>query len=315
MTTSNYAINAHAKVNLRLKIVARRDDGYHLLSMLNLIIELADQIELSIETGCTRRVSIEVVGGCGEAWESDPCKNLAARAAQIFLQESSIDANVKITLTKKIPIGAGLGGGSADAAAVLRLLAAVFGPPSRTAVGQRSIEQLALDLGADVPYLLDGRMAIVLGIGEKIFPLAPKWIYGLDLLLIVPPFALSTAQVFAAHHNTSNFSDDPRLRHPELNSLLETSDCYPRLLELMQNDLEQAACNCAPGLAKLLNSARQFTSFATVMSGSGSAFIMLPRALGKVATLEFDRVRVFFEQLNCRVFASSFVSPQQIAIG
>ena len=308
MPVGLYNTSAHAKVNLRLKVMGQREDGYHLLSMLNVLIELADQIQVQIDASPTKEVVIAVAGGTGANWEQNPAKNLAARAARVFLDEYAINARVEIALTKRIPVGAGLGGGSSDAAAVLRLLAASFIEQRSARTYARRLDQLALSLGADVPYFLDQRPAIVTGIGEIITALELDWIDRLAFLLVVPPFGLSTSEVFETYRALRDSSDCVVKVDREANELLKKPLEFSKLLKYLENDLESAACMCQPELARLLLMARRIDRMATVMSGSGAAFLLLPRSLSDDYSSDFSLARERFEQQGCRVIQSRFVA-------
>src|SRR5262245_56190362 len=155
------ALEAPAKVNLGLRIVGRRTDGYHELESLFAPIDLADAIALQIESSRAVEVVLAITGEAGGAPPGDA--NLAVRAARAFLARSGIAARVAIGLTKRTPVPAGLGGGSSDAAAVLRGLAQAF----PAALQDEELEEIALGLGADVPFFLDPGPAWVTGIGER----------------------------------------------------------------------------------------------------------------------------------------------------
>jgi 4-diphosphocytidyl-2-C-methyl-D-erythritol kinase len=178
---------APAKINLFLRIVGRRPDGYHELDSLFVPVDLYDRVTLAVRPGCAPRVTLR----CNRPELADAKANLAARAAAAFMAEFGAEAEVGIDLVKHIPAGAGLGGGSSDAGAVLRALASLT--RSRDA---KRLGRVALSIGADVPYFLDPRPARVRGIGEAVTPLgrfAP-----LDIVLASAPIEVSTRAVYAA---------------------------------------------------------------------------------------------------------------------
>jgi len=154
---------APAKINYGLRILGVLPDGYHLLDSVFLPLDVGDEIEIE---AADRGIAIEVEGL--SAGVPAGAENLAAKAAQSFLKEAGLGSALAIRLTKGVPAAAGLGGGSSDAGAVLRLLAQRH--PGR--VASERLAELALDLGADVPFFLDPRPARVGGIGERITPLA-----------------------------------------------------------------------------------------------------------------------------------------------
>lgn len=174
---------APAKINLCLRVLCRRRDGYHELDSVFLPLELADELELELLPDAGR-----VECRCPGHDELAGVENLAARAARLILEASRAPLGVSIRIQKRIWIAAGLGGGSSDAAAVLRALPRALGDPTL------SLDAIALELGADVPYFLDPRPARVRGIGERRDALEdlPGW----PLVLLNPGAPLSTRAVF-----------------------------------------------------------------------------------------------------------------------
>jgi 4-diphosphocytidyl-2-C-methyl-D-erythritol kinase len=243
-----------AKINLFLRVVGRRPDGYHLLDSVFLPVSLYDRIRLKIRSAPDASVAMR----CN--WRELPtdARNLAVRAAQAFMAEFGLRAGVTIDLEKDIPVGAGLGGGSSDAGAILRMMARLsrIGDPPR-------LRKIALAIGADVPFFLDPRPARVGGIGELITPLdsAPD----LALLIVVPPIEVRTAKIFA------------ELR-PEQWSGAATSGCLDDLSRkghdlsaLLVNDLAPIAMRYHPEIAGLLDMLGSLGARAAAMSGSGGA--------------------------------------------
>ena len=179
------AEHAPAKINLYLRVTGKRVDGYHELDSIFLPITWSDAVRLETRPADAPSVAIH----CDLPGLADPKSNLASRAALSFMREFAINAAVLIDLRKRIPMGAGLGGGSSDAGAVLRIMAQIFRVPA----GAR-LAKLAVGLGADVPFFLDPRPARVRGIGEQIGPLSamPQ----LHLVVAVPAVEVPTAAVF-----------------------------------------------------------------------------------------------------------------------
>ncbi len=155
-------LTANAKINLTLDIVGVREDGYHILDMIMQSVTLADKV--TVELNDSGLITVESSNGTinGE-------NNIAFNAAEFFLREADIDSGVNIYIEKNIPMSAGLGGGSADAAAVLLGLNKLLGEPLELP----TLERLALRLGADVPYFLYGGTVRVGGIGEQMSALPP----------------------------------------------------------------------------------------------------------------------------------------------
>ncbi|MGH7881030.1 MAG: 4-(cytidine 5'-diphospho)-2-C-methyl-D-erythritol kinase, partial [Candidatus Binataceae bacterium] len=180
---------APAKINLFLRVTGRRADGYHALDSIFAPVSLYDRVAIAVRPAPNSAVSIR-----GDLAELDPGEqNLAVRAAHAFIGEFGLAAEVMIDLHKQIPVGAGLGGGSSDAGAVLRMLARLGGIADRA-----RLAAVALRLGADVPFFLDPMPARVRGIGERIEPL--RSFPPLALVIAVPPVAVSTAVVFKLLH-------------------------------------------------------------------------------------------------------------------
>jgi 4-diphosphocytidyl-2-C-methyl-D-erythritol kinase len=181
---------APAKINLWLEIVGRRPDGYHEIDTCYQAIDLFDRIvlERSVEPGVTCRVEGPFAEGVPEGEE-----NLAARAALLLAERTGHEPRVSITIVKEIPAGAGLGGGSSDAAAVLVALARRFAVPDP----EDTLVDLAAELGADVPFFLNGGTQHATGIGERLVPVPPpseRW-----GILAWPGVAVSTAWGYGAY--------------------------------------------------------------------------------------------------------------------
>lgn len=177
-------ILAPAKLNLTLDIVGRRPDGYHLLESVMQTVSWYDELEMDLRP---EGIGLE----CGPELP-DTEANLAYRAAKLFLTEAGLTGGARIRLEKRIPMGAGMGGGSADAAGVLAGMNALY----RTGWPLRRLMALGERLGADVPFCLHGGTALVQGIGERIEPLPalPSCVF----LIVKPPVFISTRAAFAA---------------------------------------------------------------------------------------------------------------------
>jgi 4-diphosphocytidyl-2-C-methyl-D-erythritol kinase len=170
---------APAKVNLALRVLQRRDDGFHEIETLMAPISIFDTLEIE------RRESGGLVFTCSDAALPTDERNLAVRAAQHFCGSFGFQPNVSIALQKEIPHGAGLGGGSSDAATVLLALDALF----KTELPREELAALAAELGSDVPFFLYQSAAWCRGRGEIVEPCA---LTPLPVLLIKPPFGVPT---------------------------------------------------------------------------------------------------------------------------
>ncbi|MCL1806387.1 MAG: 4-(cytidine 5'-diphospho)-2-C-methyl-D-erythritol kinase [Oscillospiraceae bacterium] len=186
---------APAKINLSLDILAKRDDGYHDLRTVMASVSLCDELTVTLapcQAGAERFTA---------AAEGVKGENLAARAAELFMRSNGISGwSADIQIEKRIPVSAGLGGGSSDAAAVLRALNGWRPMPPE------GLAELALNLGSDVPYCLRGGVCLAQGRGEILSPLPPLpdcWI-----VLITPPVAVSTAEAFQLWDTLSPFHQE-----------------------------------------------------------------------------------------------------------
>jgi len=267
--TRRLTARACAKINFGLSLVGRRSDGYHELQSVFLPIDLADdlQLELTPSTQSAVRLALEMEAGTPGEEIPDDDRNLAVRAGRAFFERCGLRFSLAIRLTKRIPAAAGLGGGSSDAGAVLRTLAAAF--PG--AVDSAALADIAVEIGADVPFFLDPRPAWVGGIGDRIEPLAfwPK----LALLLINPGVPLATAEVFRASDALRPALTPPGAA-PTLRSLREiagivASNRPDALASLLSNDLLPAAVRLCPPIARLQERLHDAGASMVGMSGSG----------------------------------------------
>jgi 4-diphosphocytidyl-2-C-methyl-D-erythritol kinase len=254
-TSDTAAVSAPAKINLCLQVVGRRDDGYHLLDSTVAPISLFDQLVIRATSAGAPGVALR----CTPADAAPPGdENLAVRAAMRFMQRADVDASVSIELTKGIPAGAGLGGGSSDAAAVLRSLNRLFGEP----LSQPELMETALALGADVPLFVFGRPARMRGVGETLEPWsdAPR----LPIVVAFDGHALGTREVYAAYDDlltTAGTASTIRAPAPDLEPLHK----------MLQNDLEAAAFHIHPALQSLKKQLCSLGAEGVAMTGSGAA--------------------------------------------
>lgn len=180
-------LTAPAKINLSLRILGKREDGYHEIETVMSPVSLADEIELRRASG---EESEPISFLCSDPTLPLDENNLCVKAAQAFQKATENSESISITLHKKIPHGAGLGGGSSDAAAVLRGMNMLFGKPLRV----EELHQLAATLGSDVAFFLDAKPRCCRGRGELLGETLslPDW----KLLLIKPPFSIASAEAY-----------------------------------------------------------------------------------------------------------------------
>ncbi len=262
-------LRAPAKLNLGLRIRGRRADGYHELESLFVPLELADDLAIELREGSG--IQLAVGGDAADGVPAD-ARNLAWRAAEAYLREARHEARVLLTLTKRVPSPAGLGGGSSDAGAVLRGLAAL----TPGAVPLARMRELALRLGADVPFFLSPQPALVEGIGDRITPVSG--VPALAVLLAHPGVGLSTQAVYAAFDAGDSLT--PTDGPPNLRALLVLREeagaaeaRWPSSVEplraLVVNDLEPAASRLSPLVTNLREELSAAGARAVGMSGSG----------------------------------------------
>lgn len=247
-------VQAQAKINWALDILSRREDGYHEMDMLMQKIALSDEIRFEAARWTTLTVNGHLVGNAG--------KNLIVRAANRLNEYMGEKRGVRITLEKRIPVRAGLGGGSADCAAALVALNDLWG--FRLPV--KTLKKLALSLGADVPYCMENAFCRVRGIGEDVQTLenAPK----IPLVVVCVNPGLSTQAVFTEF----DAAGDLPLYIPmeRLHACLASGD-FRAADAISGNALERAAIRLLPAVADTMEQMRAFGSLYTRMSGSGSA--------------------------------------------
>jgi 4-diphosphocytidyl-2-C-methyl-D-erythritol kinase len=244
---------ARAKVNLYLRVTGRRADGYHLLDSLAVFADAKDIVTAGHAEDLTLDIrGAEAVALTGEA------DNLVLRAARALAEATGRAPKAAITLTKLLPVASGIGGGSADAAAALRVLDALW----QTGLDHAALEGIAARLGADVPVCVASRPARMMGVGE-ILSAAPD-LPSCGLLLANPRIALPTPQVFRARRG--EFS--PPAGMPER---LVDGAALADWLRPLGNDLQDAALSLCAAIAEVLSAiAAQPGCLLARMSGSGA---------------------------------------------
>ena len=247
-------VRAYAKINWSLDTVGVREDGYHLLDMVMQSVSLHDT--LTIEPAA--EFSLTADGAVRVPLNAD---NLALRAALALRERAGIGAAAAIRLHKRIPSGAGLGGGSSDAAAVLRALNRLWGLDYPL----DDLCEIGLRLGADIPYCLRGGLCRVQGIGEVLSPLPVRRVY--HLVIVQPCRGLSTRQVFTALGAAQSLR---RPDTPQVALALETGD-LTRLAAAMGNTLQEVSVPLRPQIRQAVSLLKGHGARAAQMTGSGSA--------------------------------------------
>ncbi|MBF0588794.1 MAG: 4-(cytidine 5'-diphospho)-2-C-methyl-D-erythritol kinase [Magnetococcales bacterium] len=249
--TRVYRFSAPAKINLRLKVVGRRDDGYHLLQTVMVFFPLYDRLTFEhLDAGL-----LELV--CRPEVTCAPEQNLVYRAAALLKERGGVGHGIRIVLEKGIPDAAGLGGGSSDAATTLMALNKIW----KCGLDQDQLAALGLKLGADVPFFIGCRSALAEGIGERLTLWNDPPVT--SLVLVNPGVPLSTAKVFKKlSRELTNTSS--------LISMPHAWKTQPQLA-FLENDLEPSAITLAPQVDQALTALRQVGAVKAVMSGSGAS--------------------------------------------
>lgn len=252
---------APAKINLSLDVIGRRDDGYHELETVMTTIDLADRIELSKAAGPAIRVE------SSSPFIPTDSDNLVYKAAALLQKRCGVTEGVSIYIEKKIPVAAGLAGGSSDAAAALRGLNRLW----RLGLSADELSELGAEIGSDVPFCLYGGTALVTGRGEKVTPLRtppPCWV-----VLAKPPISVSTKEVF------QSLSLADITRRPKTAEMVEAIEQhhYKTMCRLTRNVLEQVTMKLYPEVALYKQMTARFGADAVLMCGSGPTVFALMR--------------------------------------
>ena len=259
-------VRVPAKVNLQLAVGSPRADGYHPLVTVFHAVSLFDEVTVLP----AEKTSLSVSGEDADAVPRDR-SNLAWKAASALVQAAGLRGSaVAIQISKRIPVAAGLAGGSADAAATLLACNELW----QTGLSQRDLSELAAGLGSDVPFALMGGTAVGRGRGEQLTPALASGSY--HWALAFAHEGLSTAQVYATCDRLraarAASGDRPEPGEPELSHPLMTalrSGDPARVGPLLSNDLQPAALSLQPGLRRTLTAGRELGALGAIVSGSG----------------------------------------------
>jgi 4-diphosphocytidyl-2-C-methyl-D-erythritol kinase len=261
---------APAKLNLCLRIAGKRPDGYHRVDSVMVAVGLYDEIRIA-RSGRQGELKVD----CDHPDVPGGEKNIVFQAARLLLEENGIDEGIRITIRKKIPVGAGLGGGSSDAAATLRGLDRLF----RLKLSRRQLAGLASRLGADVPFFLAGRPARARGKGERLTPIRrfpTMW-----FVILYPGFPVSTSWAYRRFDKLTK-----SVGNTSITAYLKKKNW----MGLLRNDLEIATVARYPKLALLKKRLIDEGANGALMSGSGSSvFGIFPTA--EAARSAYRRLR------------------------
>ncbi|WP_297435316.1 4-(cytidine 5'-diphospho)-2-C-methyl-D-erythritol kinase [uncultured Clostridium sp.] len=268
---------AYAKINIALDAVGKREDGYHLLRMIMQTVDIYDEIELKKNN--TNKINVTT----DKYYLPTDEKNLAFKAAKLFKDTYGIKDGVDISIKKNIPVSAGMAGGSSDAATVLFLMNKVFNKN----ISKTSLEKLAVKIGADVPYCIDGGTALCEGIGEKITKLKP---FKDKILIVVKPnFGVSTKDIYRDLDITKIH------KHADIDGIIR---CMGRdelygVSTRMRNVLENVTIKKHRVIREIKDEMRNAGAVGTMMSGSGpTVFGFFEDML--VAQKAYDRMKSLY---------------------
>lgn len=246
-------LKAYGKINLGLDVLGKRPDGYHEVRMLMQTVDLYDSIYMNRtkEPGIRLTTNLSYLPGD----ES----NLAYKAAKLLKEECGITDGVEISLRKFLPVAAGMAGGSADCAAVLKGMNELF----RLGLSEEELRQHGIRLGADVPYCIMGGTALAEGIGEKLTRLKP--VPKMQLVVAKPPVSVSTRFVYTA------LKADEIVEHPDIYGMIDAieREDLAGIVSRLGNVLESVTEPVYPVITKLKACMRECGCMGTLMSGSG----------------------------------------------
>jgi 4-diphosphocytidyl-2-C-methyl-D-erythritol kinase len=291
--TDRLLVVVSAKVNLLLKVLETASSGYHLIETIFHSIDLRDEVFLrKTDVGISLKIEPENHEGVPEGAE-----NIVCLAAERFFETSGLEAGVEIILKKHIPVGAGLGGGSADGAATLRGLNLMFGSP----ISEPDIYHMAGNLGSDVPFLLYGGSALAWGRGDRMIPL--EALPSMQVGLCYPGFQVSSKQAYEM------MDESGEICYPGT-SFVTFDELSQRnwILSNLQNDFEDIIFTEYPRLKEIKETFLEMGAIGSLLSGSGSSVygVFEERKKMREALEEIER------SFNTDVYESSFVSQGMV---
>lgn len=272
-------IPAYAKINLSLDVLRKREDGYHELRMIMQTIELHDIVR--IEPVPDPGIRLE----CSGRWVPRDRTNTAWKAAELMMRQYGIKSGLKITVSKRIPVAAGLAGGSADAAAVLRGLNELFS----LGLDGTVLRELGRQIGADVPYCVEGGTKLAEGIGEQLTDIGDFG--GVDIVLIKPRVGVSTAWVYG-NLRVQDIREQDRPDTGLIRNAIEKKDAVS-VAKHMRNVLELVTIPRYDIIREVKERLNESGALGSMMSGSGPTAFGIFRdgesAAGAFAALSRDR--------------------------
>ena len=257
-TKNVISLKAPAKVNLFLEILGKRDDGYHEIETIMQEIDLADSLQFE-ET--QEGVTLE----CNDKNIPANQDNLVCKAANLILEECGIRKGVIINLEKNIPVGAGLGGGSSDAATTLKALNSLW----KVGLNNEELMEFAAKLGSDIPFFINGKTALCRGRGELITPVEVR--NRMDYIILFPRVHISTETIY------KNLKIDLTKKRKDVSFFLDALKYseVAGISKLLFNRLEEIIFATYPDLLQVKSTLESFGFCGLSISGSGSAFFGL----------------------------------------
>lgn len=246
-------LKARGKINLTLDVIGKRPNGYHDLRMIMQSINLYDTIKIKK----TKTPGIRINNNL--AWLPKDDRNITYKAAQLFLEEMGIVSGIYIDIVKRIPVAAGLAGGSSDAAAVLVGMNKLF----KTELTKKQLMEMGLKIGADVPFCILRGTALAEGIGEELTRL--KAVPYMHVLLAKPNISVSTASVYGA------LKVDAITNHPQTDDVVEAINKQDMdfVIHNMKNVLEEVTIKMHPEIEQIKKDMLRYGALGSMMSGSG----------------------------------------------
>lgn len=272
-------IKAYAKINISLDVVGKREDGYHLLKMIMQTIDLYDDINIKKSDNGIKLT-------CNKVYVPTDERNLAYKAADLFINTYGIDGGVEIYLKKNIPVAAGMAGGSTDAAAVLKGMRDLYRPD----IPDDELMKLGLSIGADVPYCILGGTALCEGIGEKITKLSS---FKNHILVVVKPsFGVSTKDVY------KNLEIDKINKHPDTELLIRSmkEQNLFKVSKNMKNVLENVTLRKHAIIKNIKRELLDMGAMGALMSGSGPTVFAFFEDILK-AQMCYDKIKKKYREI------------------
>lgn len=275
-------VRAPGKINVFLRVGSLLDDGYHDVAIAYQAVSLYEEVRVTEAAD----FSVSTTGGVDVSRVPTDGANLAVQAARMIAARTGHDGGVRIEIDKRVPVSGGMGGGSADAAATLLAVDALWG----TELSREALFELARRLGADVPFALTGGTAIGTGRGDELSPALAQGTF--QWVLVLADFGLSTPAVYReldAHRDRHAPDISPADPRPVVDAdvLQALRAGEPRMLaEVLHNDLQAAALHLEPSLGAVLELGERNGALAGIVSGSGPTVAFLAEDLDAALELQ-----------------------------